>query len=108
MAGCEGGERGLDGGGGDGVVVVCVVLRLYLPGVQGLKEKRAVVRSLVERLRSRLDVAAAEVGAQDQLQRADVGFAVVSGEVATARRLAEDLVRLVTTRRMRGQEAAEA
>ncbi|MDA1062636.1 MAG: DUF503 domain-containing protein [Chloroflexi bacterium] len=70
-----------------------MVLRLYLPGVQGLKEKRAVVRSLVERLRSRLDVAAAEVGAQDQLQRADVGFAVVSGDVATARRLAEEAQR---------------
>jgi uncharacterized protein YlxP (DUF503 family) len=75
------------------VVTVGVVLTLYLPGVQSLKEKRAVVRSLVERMRSRLDVAAAEVGAQDQLQRARVGFAVVSGEVATARRLADEAQR---------------
>ena len=75
------------------VVTVSVVLRLYLPGVQSLKEKRAVVRSLVERLRSRLDVAAAEVGAQDQPRRAEVGFAVVSGDVATARRLAEEAQR---------------
>ena len=38
-----------------------VLLVLPLPGVNSLKEKRAVVRSLVERLRSRLDLTAAEV-----------------------------------------------
>jgi uncharacterized protein YlxP (DUF503 family) len=70
------------------MAVVAVVLTLRLAGVTSLKEKRAVVRSLVERLRSRLRVAAAEVGEQDVLGRAQVGFAVVSGELGTARRLA--------------------
>jgi hypothetical protein len=55
-----------------------------------LKEKRAVVRSLIARLRSRLGLSAAEVGAQDLLQRAEVGFAVVSGDLATARRVADE------------------
>lgn len=69
---------------------VSVLLVLHLPGVQSLKEKRAVVRSLVARLRSRLDLSAAEVGAQDLLQRAEVGFAVVSGDLATARCIADE------------------
>ncbi len=72
------------------MAVVAVLLSLHLPGVTSLKEKRAVVRSLVERLRSRLNVAAAEVGLQDELQRAEIGFATVSEELATARRLAEE------------------
>ena len=75
------------------MVTVSVLLTLYLPGVRSLKEKRVVVRSLVARLRSRLDLSAAEVGAQDQLQRALVGFAVVSGDLATARRLADEAER---------------
>ena len=75
------------------MVTVSVLLTLYLPGVRSLKEKRAVVRSLVARLRSRLELSAAEVGAQDQLQRALVGFAVVSGDLATARRLADEAER---------------
>lgn len=75
------------------MVTVAVVLTLYLPGAHSLKEKRAVVRSLVERLRARLDLTAAEVGAQDLAQRAEVGFAVVSGDLATARRLADDAQR---------------
>jgi uncharacterized protein YlxP (DUF503 family) len=61
--------------------------------VQSLKQKRAVVRSLVERLRSRLDLTAAEVGYQDTLQRAEIGFAVVSEDVSTARRLADHAMR---------------
>ena len=77
------------------MVTVSVLLTLHLPGVQSLKEKRAVVRSLVERLRSRRRLAAAEVGAQDQLQRAQVGFAVVSGDLATARQQAEEARRFV-------------
>ena len=75
------------------MVTVSVLLTLYLPGVRNLKEKRAVVRSLVTRLRSRLELSAAEVGSQDQLQRALVGFAVVSGDLATARRLADEAER---------------
>jgi uncharacterized protein YlxP (DUF503 family) len=70
-----------------------VLLTLHLPGVQSLKEKRAVVRSLVARLRSRLDLTAAEVGSQDMLQRAEIGFAVVSEDYSTAKRLADEAMR---------------
>jgi uncharacterized protein YlxP (DUF503 family) len=72
------------------VATVSVLLTIYLPGAQSLKDKRAVVRSLVARLRSRLNLSAAEVGDQDRLQHAQVGFAVVSGDLGTARRLADE------------------
>ena len=75
------------------MITVSVLLTLHLPGVRSLKEKRAVVRSLVERLRGRLNLSAAEVGAQDQPQRALIGFAVVSGDLATARSLADEAQR---------------
>jgi uncharacterized protein len=77
------------------MVVVGVLLTLRLPGVQSLKDKRAIVRSLVERLRVRRQVSAAEVGLQDRLQAAQVGFAVVSGDFATARGLVDELRRYV-------------
>ncbi len=72
------------------MVTIGVVLTLRLPAARSLKDKRAVVRSLVERLRGRLGVTAAEVGALDAPRRAEVGFAVVSGDAATARRLAAE------------------
>ena len=77
------------------MVTISVLLTLHIPGAQSLKEKRAVVRSLVERLRSRKQLSAAEVGLQDRLQAAEVGFAVVSGDASTARRLADEARRFV-------------
>ncbi len=72
------------------MATVSVLLTLYLPGVRSLKEKRAVVRSLVARFQSRLNLTAAEVGLQDRLQHAQVGFAVRLGRprhsVAAGRR----------------------
>ncbi len=72
------------------MAVIAVLLTLRLTGVQSLKQKRAIVRSLVERMRSRLRLAVAETGEQDRLQAAQVGFAVVSGELSEARRLAAE------------------
>ncbi|MBM3139740.1 MAG: DUF503 domain-containing protein [Chloroflexi bacterium] len=81
---------------GDGeMTTVSVLLTLHIAGAQSLKEKRAVVRSIVERLRARLHVSAAEVGLNDRPQAALVGFAVVSGDRATARRLADEARRFV-------------
>ncbi|MCZ2404530.1 DUF503 family protein [Paenarthrobacter sp. Z7-10] len=45
-----------------------------------LKEKRAVVRPLVNELRRRFDLAAAETGDQDLLRRTHIGIAAVAGD----------------------------
>jgi len=71
------------------VVTITVLLTIAIPEARSLKEKRGVIRSLVERYRSRLHLSAAEVGSQDDVRRAQVGFAVVSGDLATARSLAD-------------------
>ena len=75
------------------MTTVSVLLTLRIPAAQSLKEKRAVVRSLVERLRKRLDVSAAEVGLQDDVRQAQIGFATVSGTRSVARELAERALR---------------
>ncbi len=57
-----------------------VRIELHLPGASSLKDKRAVVRALKERIRHRLHAAVAEVDHQDLWQRAALGVSVVSGE----------------------------
>ena len=61
------------------VAVGLQVLELYLHGCSSLKEKRRVVRSLLDRVRARHNVAAAEVDHQDLHQRSQVAFASVAG-----------------------------
>ncbi len=57
---------------------------LQIPMAHSLKEKRSVVKSLKERLKSRFNVSVAEVGDQDLHQRATIGIAFVSLESKTA------------------------
>jgi uncharacterized protein YlxP (DUF503 family) len=53
-------------------------MTFHLPGARSLKDKRQIVRSFVDRVRGRMPVSVAEVGAQDLLQRAEIAVAVVS------------------------------
>lgn len=57
---------------------------LQVPMAHSLKEKRAVVKSLKERLMSRFNVSVAEVADQDLHQRATLGLAFVALEAKTA------------------------
>ena len=59
--------------------VLSLAVDLHLPMAQSLKDKRMVVRSIVDGARHRFRVTAAEVGSQDQWQRAELGFAIVAG-----------------------------
>ena len=61
---------------------------LHLPDCHSLKEKRAVVKPVLEGARRRYSVAAAEVGFQDKWQRAKLGFAAVA---STERHVADVL-----------------
>ncbi len=64
-------------------VGVCRIT-LHLPASQSLKDKRQVVRSLLQRLRNEFGIATAEVADQDLRQLATLGFACVSGDAAHA------------------------
>jgi uncharacterized protein len=77
------------------VFTLSLSLDLHLPEVRSLKAKRSVVRPLVEGARRRYAVSAAEVGFQDQWQRALLGFAVVSGSEHHATEVIDEVERFV-------------
>ncbi len=53
---------------------------LHLPQARSLKDKRAVIRPILDGARNRYRVAAAEVAFQEKWQRATLGFAAVAAE----------------------------
>lgn len=57
-----------------------VKLDFHLPYCHSLKEKRSHIRKIKGGLLSKFEVRAAEVGFQDKWQRAEIGFALVSGD----------------------------
>lgn len=62
------------------MVVGTLEIELHLPGATSLKEKRMVIRSLIDRLRRRFNVAVSEVDHHDLWQRATLGIVTVSNE----------------------------
>src|SRR5687767_8339869 len=67
---------------------------LHLPHSRSLKDKRRVVRSLLDRLHDRYRVSVLESGFHDLHQRAEVSVAYLSSSERELRRMAQELRRI--------------
>ncbi len=59
-----------------GTAKICI----HLQGTDTLKDKRRIVKSVIERLKSRFNVSAAEIDRLDNKRMAVIGIAVVSND----------------------------
>lgn len=62
------------------MIVAAAHVTALAPEVHSLKAKRKVIRSIKDRVKSRFNVSAAEVGSQDLWQRIELGFAAVGND----------------------------
>lgn len=58
--------------------VLLLVVECHIPHSQSLKQKRAVIKSLIDRLRARLNASVSETGFLDEWQRSVVAISLVS------------------------------
>lgn len=79
------------------MVVSVIAWELHLDGCSSLKQKRAILRSLKDRLRGRHNVSVAETGHLDRWQRAELAAAVVSSDRRRAQELISRLDALVAS-----------
>jgi|LSQX01.2.fsa_nt_gb uncharacterized protein YlxP (DUF503 family) len=61
-------------------VMSCRLDLLLIEG-NSLKEKRQVIRSIIERLQHRFNISIAEVGYLEALRRAEIGIAMVGNSI---------------------------
>jgi len=64
------------------MIVGVLKAHLHLQGVESLKQKRSIVKSLIGRLKSRFNISIAEVDHQDNKIYAVLGMAIVSNETS--------------------------
>jgi uncharacterized protein YlxP (DUF503 family) len=62
------------------MIVGVLTAQLHLHGINSLKEKRSIVKSLTGRLKSRFNISISEVDHQDEKTSAIVGIALVSND----------------------------
>ena len=78
--------------------IAIVRIELHIPASRSLKEKRAVVKPIVEGMRHKFSLSVAETDFQDKWQRAEIGVAVVSSTVSHAREVVDSVERWVWSR----------
>jgi uncharacterized protein len=62
------------------VHLAALSVRLEITSSLTLKDKRHIIRSLLDRIRDRFNVSAAEVGENDSVRYAEFGFAAVAND----------------------------
>jgi uncharacterized protein YlxP (DUF503 family) len=75
------------------VVVGVLRITLYVHGASSLKDKRQVLRKVIDRVRARYNVAIAEVGDQDIWQTAVVGVCAVANDHSFVNEVLDKIVR---------------
>jgi uncharacterized protein len=68
---------------------------LHIPESRSLKVKRSAVRPIVDGLRHRYHLSVAEIGYQDQWQRAELGVAVIAESDRHLRDVLDEVERFV-------------
>jgi uncharacterized protein YlxP (DUF503 family) len=79
------------------MVTAIARIDLALYGCRSLKDKRQILRSIIERTRVRYQVAIAEVEDQDLWQRAVLGIAYVSASGGHAEEVVQKVVEFIST-----------
>jgi uncharacterized protein YlxP (DUF503 family) len=75
--------------------VASLSVEILIPNAHSLKDKRSVLRPILDGSRHRFAVAAAEVDHQQLWQRATLGFATVSGSARHAGEVLDSVERFV-------------
>ena len=68
---------------------------IHVPSAQTLKDKRQILRSLLDRTRRQFNVAIAEVDAMDCCQKIVVGLACVSNSDHHAAMMLDEVIRFI-------------
>jgi uncharacterized protein len=78
--------------------VLALEMQIRVVNARSLKDKRQIVKSVLDGARRRFAVSAAEVGAQDAWQRGVLGFAVVAASASHAEDVIDAVDRYVWSR----------
>jgi hypothetical protein len=72
-------------------------LDIMLYHSESLKDKRRILKSIIERIRNKYNVSVSEVGNNDKWQAASIGVSIVSNSTAQVDRVLDAVVRYVET-----------
>jgi uncharacterized protein len=79
----------------------------FIPNSRSLKDKRRVLRSVIQTIRNRFNVSIAEVEYQDLWQRAAVGVSCVAESIAHCRKVLQEVEKVMAKTALDGAEIVD-
>lgn len=76
------------------IIGTCTVT-LRISWASSLKEKRMVIKSLIDRMKNKFNISVAEVDEQDSHKTAVIGFACVTNETAHANSIIDKVINFI-------------
>ncbi len=73
------------------MIVAIGTFEMHFPEVHSLKEKRQILRSLIDRVRAKFNASIAEVANNDLWQRGTVGVAMVANDRLLLQQMAQKI-----------------
>lgn len=77
------------------MVIGAVKVKIHVPWVHSLKEKRMVVKSLCAKIRNQFNASIAEVEEQDIHQIIVLGFACVTSDASHADSMSDNIINFI-------------
>ncbi|MDQ7056087.1 MAG: DUF503 domain-containing protein [Persephonella sp.] len=77
------------------MIIGSIVFECYIPYSNSLKEKRMVVRSLKEKLKSKFNVSVSEVGNQEMWQSAQIAVVTVAPDQKQVEKVMQNVINFV-------------
>ena len=81
------------------VVIGTLTVELFIFGSRTLKDKRRILKSILDKVRSRFNVSIAEVDSHDMWQRSVLGIACVSNQVAHVQSVLSSVEKFISHQR---------
>lgn len=75
--------------------MVGIEVTLHLYNIYSLKEKRRIIKSILDHTRHKYQISTAEVGNQDSLDRSMLGFGLVSNDFQNAKTILQKVINYV-------------
>ena len=77
--------------------VLFLLIDIHIPHSHSLKEKRRVLNSLKDKIRSKFSASVAEVGDSEKWQRAVLGISIINNSKSYLRKFQQEIMTLIET-----------
>ena len=79
------------------MIVKTLKLDLYISGSNSLKDKRRIVKSLIQRCRQKFNVSVSELENMDEWRQAVIGIAIITNSDSYADKILDKCLNLIET-----------